>query len=95
MLMNFSVPRAPAMPRRCSICGNLGRDEIDQQLTAGRATSEIAAVQRVSDDTLGRHRTNYLSPEMREAWQRDKDLKEVDVLAEAHLLYSRTMVHLE
>ena len=48
------------MPRTCTICTCPDRDDIDRALVAGTALSEVAALFRVSDDALSRHKANHL-----------------------------------
>ena len=48
------------MPRRCAICTHPDKEAIDEALVEGTALSALAALYRVSDDSLGRHKANHL-----------------------------------
>jgi hypothetical protein len=48
------------VPRRCAICTHPDREAIDKALVGDAALSELAAIYRVSDDSLGRHKANHL-----------------------------------
>jgi hypothetical protein len=48
------------MPRSCNVCSHPDREAIDEALVGGTALSELAAIYRVSDDSLGRHKANHL-----------------------------------
>jgi len=48
------------MPRTCTVCAHPEREAIDEALVGGSALSELAAIYRVSDDALGRHKANHL-----------------------------------
>ena len=48
------------MPRSCNVCTHPEREAIDKALVGDAALPELAALYRVSDDSLGRHRANHL-----------------------------------
>ena len=48
------------MPRPCSVCGHPARQAIDKALVADTAFPALAALYRVSEDALGRHKANHL-----------------------------------
>ena len=48
------------MPRLCSVCVHDQRAAIDQALVNGTAFPALAALYRVSEDALGRHKANHL-----------------------------------
>ena len=71
------------MPRRCSICSHERLEEINRALVGDSALSEIAALFRVSDDSLSRHKVNHIpaalarAEEAREASRADDLLRQV------------------
>jgi hypothetical protein len=48
------------MPRRCTVCSHAEREAIDEALVAGTALSALSAKYRVSEDAVGRHKSNHL-----------------------------------
>lgn len=70
------------MPRSCTICSNESREAMDQALVGGTALSEVAALFRVSDDALSRHKANHLPATLAKA-------HEVEEAASADNLLSR------
>jgi hypothetical protein len=48
------------VPRSCNVCTHPEREAIDKALVGDAALPELAALYRVSDDSLGRHRANHL-----------------------------------
>ncbi len=50
------------MPRVCTICTHPEREAIDQALVGTTNLREIAALYRVSDDAITRHRGHMLVP---------------------------------
>ncbi len=67
------------MPRVCSICQHPDRDAIDRRLVEGAALSKTAAIYRVSEDALGRHKDNHLPVKLVRA-KEVRDLTEADAL---------------
>ena len=50
------------MPRTCTVCTHTERDAIDAALIAGTSAPKIAAIHRVSDDAVTRHRAHLAIP---------------------------------
>ena len=48
------------MPRHCSICRHEAREAIDQALVGTASIRDIAALYRVSQDALSRHKADHL-----------------------------------
>ena len=55
------------MPRTCTICAHAGRDAIDAALVTGAAFPAIAALYRVSEDALGRHKASHVPATLAQA----------------------------
>lgn len=74
------------MPRLCLVCVHPEKAAIDRDLVAGTALPAIAAIHRVSADSLGRHKANHLpgkltkAQEVREVAQADSLLNQVRAL---------------
>lgn len=83
------------MPRRCSICTHERLESIDRALVAGTALSEIAALFRVSDDALSRHKVNHLPALLTKAREAEEVAKADDLLGQVRELQERTFVLLE
>ncbi len=58
------------MPRRCSICTNVGRDVIDRALIAGEPLRHIAGRHDVAPSSVHRHRHAHLPARLVRAAQR-------------------------
>src|SRR4051812_26883739 len=54
------------MPRVCTVCQHPDRAAIDQALVSGTPIPRIAALHRVSEDALARHKTGHLPATVRE-----------------------------
>jgi hypothetical protein len=50
------------MPRACTVCTHQDRALIDAALVAGTSAPQIAAIHRVSDDAVTRHRAHLVLP---------------------------------
>ena len=83
------------MPRICSICTNADRGEIDSLLVGGTALSEIAALFRVSDDALSRHKANHLSAALLKAREVEEVANADGLLGQVRDLQQRTLTLLE
>ena len=59
------------MPRACSVCSHPDRAAIDKALVAGEPAPRIAALHRVSEDALLRHRANHLPKLLAQARDRE------------------------
>ena len=70
------------MPRRCSICHHECLEEINQALVRSATLSEIAALFRVSDDSLSRHKVSHLPAALVEAAGEEKVREALDVVAQ-------------
>ncbi len=82
------------MPRACTICQHPRREAIDRALVGGAALSETAALFRVSNDAVSRHKANHLpaklvlaqeAEDVREALDVIKQLKAINA-ASLHIL---------
>ena len=57
------------MPRRCTICTNSSRDDIDRSLVFGESLRSIAARYNVSASSLHRHKQNDLPELLQRAYE--------------------------
>ncbi len=82
------------MPRSCTICQHPQREALDRALVGGAALSETAALFRVSNDAVSRHKANHLpaklvlaqeAEDVREALDVVKQLKAINA-ASLHIL---------
>jgi len=82
------------MPRSCTICQHPDREALDLALVGGAALSETAALFRVSNDAVSRHKANHLpakfvlaqeAEDVREALDVVKQLKAINA-ASLHIL---------
>ena len=55
------------MPRTCTVCGHPERAGIDKALVAGESCASIAAIHRVSGDSVERHKASHLPKLLAEA----------------------------
>lgn len=76
------------MPRRCSICQHPDLAAIDERLVEGAALSKTAAIYRVSEDALGRHKEKHLPAKLVRAKQ-VRDGTEADALMARVLIYEQ------
>ena len=83
------------MPRRCSICHHERLDEINQALVEGTVLFEIAALFRVSDDALSRHKANHLPATLTKAREAKDVARADDLLGQVQNLQARTLAILE
>ena len=70
------------MPRVCTICKSKQRTEIERALVAGTPMPELAALYRVSEDALLRHRANHLPASMLKSQEAKDTLHSIDVMQE-------------
>src|SRR5215207_4306115 len=83
------------VPRRCSICQHERLEEINQALVRSTALAEIAALFRVSDDALSRHKTNHLPATLIKAQEAQEVAQADDLLEEVRSLQARALVILD
>jgi hypothetical protein len=83
------------VPRRCSICRHEHVEQINQALVEGTVLSEIAALFRVSDDALSRHRNNHLPVTLTKAREAKEVAQADDLLGQVRNLQDRTLTILE
>ena len=83
------------MPRRCSICCHQCLEEINQSLIEGTALSEIAALFRVSDDALSRHKARHLPGTLVKAQNAKEIARADDLLDQVRDLQARTLAVLD
>ena len=83
------------LPRRCSICHHERSEEINRALVQGAALSEIAALFRVSEDALSRHRSKHLAATLLKAQEAKEVALTDDLLSEVRRLQTRTLAILE
>lgn len=57
------------MPRICTICSHAERQAIDEALVSGAAIRKTAALYRVSEDSLQRHKREHLPDKLVKAQQ--------------------------
>jgi len=57
------------VPRTCTICAHSSRHAIDKALVAGESCASLAAIHRVSGDSIERHRAAHLPQLLMEARQ--------------------------
>jgi hypothetical protein len=69
------------VPRSCNVCTHPEKETIDEALVGGTALSELAAIYRVSDDSLGRHKANHLPAKLVMA-QAAEEVAQADTLLE-------------
>ncbi len=83
------------MPRSCTICSNESKEAIDRALVEGTALSEVAALFRVSDDALSRHKANHLPVALAKSQEAREVAEGDDLLSQVRNLQARTLVILE
>ena len=83
------------MPRVCTICTHDRREGIDRTLVGGTALSEVAALFRVSDDALSRHKTNHLPPALAKAHDAGEIVRADELLSRVESLQARTLAVLQ
>jgi hypothetical protein len=67
------------VPRICLICSHPKRQDIELAVLSGQPTSAIAALFRVSDDSLQRHKQSHLPDKLAKAHDA-KEVSEADSL---------------
>jgi hypothetical protein len=83
------------MPRTCTICQHPHREAIDLALVGGAALSETAALFRVSNDAVSRHKANHLPAKLVRAQEAAEVAEADDLLAQVRDLQARTLAILE
>lgn len=83
------------MPRTCTICSNDSKEAIDRALVEGTALSEVAALFRVSDDALSRHKANHLPATLSKAQEAEVAAEADELLDQVRGLQARTLAILE
>ncbi len=83
------------MPRRCAVCTHPDKEAIDQALVGGTALSALAALYRVSDDSLGRHKSNHLPAKLIVAHAAEEVAQADDLLSQVQNLQSRALAILD
>lgn len=79
------------MPRKCNVCQHPDRKAIDEALAEGTALSALAALYRVSDDALGRHKANHLPATLAKAAEAAEVSRADDLLRQLRALQSKTL----
>ena len=83
------------MPRICRVCTHNERDAIDQALIEGKSLAAIAALYRVSEDSVGRHKAKHLPSFLVKAQEVAEVTQADDLLAQARDLQERALAILE
>jgi hypothetical protein len=83
------------MPRRCAICSHADKEAIDEALVGGTALSALAALYRVSDDSLGRHKANHLPTTLAKAQEAEEVAQADDLLDQVRDLQERALAILD
>lgn len=79
------------MPRVCTICIHPEKTSIDSALVSGLAISAIAALFRVSDDALSRHKSNHIPAKLALAREASEVALADKLLDEVRSLQARTL----
>ncbi len=79
------------MPRRCTVCAHPERESIDEALVAGTALSALSAKYRVSEDAMGRHKSNHLPAKLVMAEQAAEIAEAGSLLDQVKDLQSRAL----
>src|SRR5438034_1366685 len=82
------------MSRTCSVCSDERRDAIDLALVSGGATSKIAALYRVSYDSLLRHRSAHLPGTLLRAREAREAIRASRLIRQVRSLQARTLAAL-
>ncbi len=83
------------MPRRCAVCTHPDKEAIDEALVGDAALSALAAIYRVSDDSLSRHKAKHLPAKLVMAQAAEEVAQADDLLSQVQDLQSRTLAILE
>ena len=83
------------VPRRCTVCHHERLEEINRALVEGTALSEIAALFRVSDDALSRHKARHLPGALVKAQAAKEIARADDLLDQVRDLQARTLAVLD
>lgn len=78
-----------SVPRRCTVCSHPEKEAIDEALVGGAAFPALAALYRVSDDALGRHKANHLPAKLVMAEQAAEVAEADDLLDQVKGLQGR------
>lgn len=68
------------MPRTCTICAHVERDDLDLAIVSGQSHRAVAAAFRVSHDAVRRHASNHLELRLVDAASRRRMLHDDDLL---------------
>jgi hypothetical protein len=79
------------MSRRCRVCSNASKNEIDESLVKGNCLSSISAVYQITEDALARHRDNHLPAILVKAQEAQEISRADGLLTEIRGLQSITM----
>jgi len=79
------------VPRTCSVCAHAQREAIDRALVAGESAPRIAALYRVSDDALLRHKEAHLPARLAQARDAAEVAQADDLLAQLRGLRSKAV----
>jgi hypothetical protein len=82
------------MSRTCSICSDDRRDAIDLALVSGGPVAKIAAIYRVSYDSLLRHRTAHLPGTLLRAREAREAIRAAKLIRQVRSLQARTLAAL-
>ncbi len=79
------------MPRVCTICTHEQRAAVERALMDGNAVPALAALYRVSEDALHRHKTHHLPARLARAQEATEAAEADDLLAQLQDLHRRTL----
>ncbi len=79
------------MARKCSVCLHGSRDAIDMALVRGESFTAIAALYRVSEDSVCRHKANHLPKALVKATAAEEIGYADELLAQVQDLHGRAL----
>lgn len=79
------------MPRACTVCTHPEKAAIDEALVGDLAISAVAALFRVSDDALSRHKSNHLPAKLALAREASEVALADNLLEKVRSLQARTL----
>ncbi len=79
------------MPRQCTVCQHNERDAINRELAGNTAIPALAALYRVSEDALLRHKQNHLPAALAKAEAAKEVSRADDLLAEVNKLKAKAI----
>lgn len=80
------------MPRRCTVCDHVSRDEVDRALVAGESFRDIAGrFAGLSSASIHRHRQAHLAAVVRQAREADDAARAETLLDQVRGLHARTL----